>query len=47
MTFGEQSVFGRPGQPVEIAPVYVLLASQEASFTTGEVYGVTGGTGIA
>ena len=47
MTFGEQSAFGRPGQPVEIAPVYVLLASQEASFTTGEVYGVTGGAGIA
>ncbi|WP_425989179.1 SDR family oxidoreductase [Brevundimonas sp. TWP2-3-2] len=47
MTFGEQSVFGRPGQPVEIAPVYVLLASQEASFTTGEIYGVTGGAGIA
>jgi NAD(P)-dependent dehydrogenase (short-subunit alcohol dehydrogenase family) len=45
--FGEQSAFGRPGQPVEIAPVYVLLASQEASFTTGEVYGVTGGAGIA
>ena len=47
MTFGKQSAFGRPGQPVEIAPVYVLLASQEASFTTGEVYGVTGGAGIA
>ena len=45
--FGEESAFGRPGQPVEIAPVYVLLASQESSFTTGEVYGVTGGAGIA
>ncbi|MBI1684166.1 SDR family oxidoreductase [Caulobacter hibisci] len=45
--FGEQSQLGRPGQPVEIAPVYVLLASQEASFITGEVYGVTGGAGIA
>jgi NAD(P)-dependent dehydrogenase (short-subunit alcohol dehydrogenase family) len=45
--FGEQSAFGRPGQPVEIAPVYVLLASQEASYITGEVYGVTGGAGIA
>ncbi|HEY2752190.1 SDR family oxidoreductase [Phenylobacterium sp.] len=44
--FGEHSAFGRPGQPVELAPVYVLLASQEASFTTGEVYGVTGGEGI-
>ena len=47
MKFGEQSQFGRPGQPVEIAPVYVLLASQEGSYITGEVYGVTGGAGIA
>lgn len=45
--FGEHSAFGRPGQPVEIAPVYVLLASSEASFITGEVYGVTGGAGVA
>ena len=45
--FGAQSAFGRPGQPAEIAPVYVLLASQDASFITGEVYGVTGGAGIA
>lgn len=47
MKFGEQSKFGRPGQPVEIAPIYVLLASQEGSYITGEVYGVTGGAGIA
>lgn len=45
--FGSQSAFGRPGQPVEIAPVYVLLASQEGRFITGEVFGVTGGAGIA
>jgi NAD(P)-dependent dehydrogenase (short-subunit alcohol dehydrogenase family) len=46
MHFGESAPLGRPGQPVEIAPVYVLLASQEASFITGEVYGVTGGEGV-
>jgi NAD(P)-dependent dehydrogenase (short-subunit alcohol dehydrogenase family) len=44
--FGENVPMGRPGQPVEIAPICVLLASQEASFVTGEVYGVTGGSGI-
>jgi NAD(P)-dependent dehydrogenase (short-subunit alcohol dehydrogenase family) len=47
MHFGGKGPLGRPGQPVEIAPVYVLLASQEASFITGEIYGVTGGLGIA
>jgi NAD(P)-dependent dehydrogenase (short-subunit alcohol dehydrogenase family) len=45
--FGSEVPLGRPGQPVEIAPVYVLLASQEGSYITGEVYGVTGGMGIA
>ena len=45
--FGKDTDFGRPGQPVELAPVYVFLASQEASFVNGEVYGATGGAGIA
>ena len=44
--FGAESQYGRPGQPVEIAPVYVLLASQEGSYISGEVYGVTGGAGL-
>jgi NAD(P)-dependent dehydrogenase (short-subunit alcohol dehydrogenase family) len=41
--FGAQSPFGRPGQPAELGPTYVLLASQETSYVTGEVYGITGG----
>jgi len=45
--FGEKSKIGRPGQPIELAPVYVLLASDEASYITGEIYGITGGAGIA
>ena len=44
--FGSEVPLGRPGQPVELAPVYVLLASQEASFITGEIYGATGGNGV-
>ena len=45
--FGSETPLGRPGQPVELAPIYVFLASQEASFVTGEVYGATGGNGTA
>ncbi|WGS54989.1 SDR family oxidoreductase (plasmid) [Paraburkholderia sp. D15] len=41
--FGSEVPMKRPGQPAELAPVYVLLASQESSFVTGEIYGVTGG----
>jgi NAD(P)-dependent dehydrogenase (short-subunit alcohol dehydrogenase family) len=44
---GSETPYKRPGQPVELAPVYVLLASQEGSYITGEIYGVTGGLGIA
>lgn len=42
-TFGEDSLFGRPAQPAELAPVYIFLASEDASFISGEIYGVTGG----
>jgi NAD(P)-dependent dehydrogenase (short-subunit alcohol dehydrogenase family) len=41
--FGKSTSFERAAQPVEIAPVFVFLASNEARFVTGEVYGVTGG----
>lgn len=44
--FGQNAPLGRAGQPVELAPVYVLLASDEASYTTGQIYGVTGGSAI-
>jgi NAD(P)-dependent dehydrogenase (short-subunit alcohol dehydrogenase family) len=42
-TFGEQTPMKRPGQPAEVAPAYVFLASQESSYITAEVIGVTGG----
>jgi NAD(P)-dependent dehydrogenase (short-subunit alcohol dehydrogenase family) len=41
--FGQDTSFERAAQPVEIAPVFVFLASNEARFVSGEVYGVTGG----
>ena len=41
--FGKQTVFGRPAQPAELAPIYVFLASDHSSYITGEVYGATGG----
>ena len=45
--FGSEVPMKRPAQPAELAPIYVLLASQESSFVTGEVYGVTGGNPIS
>lgn len=41
--FGKSTLFERPAQPAEIAPVYVFLASNESRFVTGEIYGITGG----
>ena len=43
--FGAQTPLGRPGQPAELAGIYVLLASPESSFATGQVYGAVGGRG--
>jgi NAD(P)-dependent dehydrogenase (short-subunit alcohol dehydrogenase family) len=42
-SFGAQTPLGRAGQPAELAPAYVFFASQESSYVTGEVLGVTGG----
>lgn len=41
--FGKQSPIGRPGQPAELAPLYVFLASDESRFVVGDVIGATGG----
>ncbi|MBP2326660.1 NAD(P)-dependent dehydrogenase (short-subunit alcohol dehydrogenase family) [Kibdelosporangium banguiense] len=42
-SFGAQTPLGRAAQPAELAPAYVYFASQESSYVTGEVLGVTGG----
>jgi NAD(P)-dependent dehydrogenase (short-subunit alcohol dehydrogenase family) len=43
--FGSQTSLGRPGQPAELASIYVQLAASDASFATGNIYGSGGGTG--
>ncbi|MEW2303188.1 SDR family oxidoreductase [Streptomyces sp. NPDC006655] len=45
-SFGSQVPLGRPGQPAELAPVYVMLASDEASYVSGARIAVTGGQPI-
>ncbi|KGB02898.1 MULTISPECIES: SDR family oxidoreductase [Leclercia] len=45
--FGQQTPMKRAGQPAELAPVYVYLASQESSYVTAEVHGVCGGEHLA
>jgi NAD(P)-dependent dehydrogenase (short-subunit alcohol dehydrogenase family) len=44
--FGDDTPLGRPGQPAEVAPAYVLLASDEGSYISGAVIAVTGGKPI-
>jgi len=43
--FGSDTPTGRPGQPAELASLYVLLASREASYSTGQIFGAVGGRG--
>ena len=43
--FGGQTPLGRPGQPVELASIYVQLAANDAGYATGQVYGAMGGGG--
>jgi NAD(P)-dependent dehydrogenase (short-subunit alcohol dehydrogenase family) len=43
--FGGQTPFGRAGMPGELAGIYVLLADNQASFATGQIYGSSGGAG--
>ena len=44
--FGQDTPLGRAGQPIELSGTYVLLASEDSSYTTGQVFGVTGGIQI-
>lgn len=44
--FGAETPMKRPGQPAELAGVYVLLASDESSYSTGQVFGASGGKGV-
>lgn len=43
--FGGMTPLGRPGQPAELASIYVQLAAADASYATGQVYGAAGGSG--
>jgi NAD(P)-dependent dehydrogenase (short-subunit alcohol dehydrogenase family) len=43
--FGGTTPLGRPGQPAELGSIYVQLASNDASFSTGQIYGAAGGSG--
>nr|WP_312509939.1 SDR family oxidoreductase [Pseudomonas luteola] len=45
-SFGKMAPLGRPGQPVELAPVYVMLASDESSYVSGAMVPVTGGSPV-
>src|SRR6201995_2565487 len=44
--FGGRTPMGRPGQPAELASIYVQLAAADASYATGQIYGSSGGAGM-
>ena len=43
--FGGSTPLGRPGQPAELASIYVQLAAEDASYANGNIYGSSGGSG--
>jgi NAD(P)-dependent dehydrogenase (short-subunit alcohol dehydrogenase family) len=43
--FGKHTPLGRPGQPAELASIYVQLAANDASYANGQIYGAAGGSG--
>ncbi len=45
MNFGGDTPMGRPGQPAELASIYVQLAAADASYANGQIYGAAGGGG--
>ena len=45
--FGRSTTMGRPGQPSEVAPAYVFLASEDASYISGQVVHVNGGEAVS
>lgn len=45
VVFGKETPLGRPGQPAELASIYVQLAAADASYANGQIYGAAGGSG--
>ena len=45
VNFGGDTPLGRPGQPAELASIYVQLAAADASYANGQIYGAAGGGG--
>jgi NAD(P)-dependent dehydrogenase (short-subunit alcohol dehydrogenase family) len=44
-TFGGQTPMKRPGQPAELASIYVQLAASDATYSNGQIFGASGGNG--